>query len=207
MMIKVIDDYFEKGCGRCERFDTAECSTRQWEGGLAALREVCRGCGLEETVKWGHPCYMHAGRNIAIIGAHRDSFQLGFFNPGLMKDPEGILEKPGPNTRDASVIRFRENAQVGRQKAVLRAYLTEAKSYAEAGMKAPKEPVDIELPEELANALADDFELAEAFDNLTPGRQRSYVFHVNAAKKSETRIARIAKARDKILAGKGANER
>jgi len=57
------------------------------------------------------------------------------------------------------------------------------------------------------DALDDDPELAQAFQALTPGRQRSYVLHLEAAKKSETRTARIIKARDRILAGKGATER
>ena len=38
-MIAEIEDYFAKGCGRCARFDTADCATRHWAAGLAALRE------------------------------------------------------------------------------------------------------------------------------------------------------------------------
>ena len=59
----------------------------------------------------------------------------------------------------------------------------------------------------LIEALDADAELAEAFHALTPGRQKSYAFNLNSAKKPETRIARIKKFRDKIIAGKGAMER
>lgn len=45
------------------------------------------------------------------------------------------------------------------------------------------------------------------FEALTRGRQGSYVIQLIGAKKAETRIARIVRFRDKILAGKGANER
>ena len=62
-------------------------------------------------------------------------------------------------------------------------------------------------PVELAEALDADPELAEAFQDLTPGRQKSYAINLNAAKKPETRVARIVKFRDKIFAGKGATER
>lgn len=65
-MIKDIEEYFAKGCGRCHRFDTPDCSTRRWIDGLTELRDLCNDAGLVETVKWGHPCYMHAGRNVAI---------------------------------------------------------------------------------------------------------------------------------------------
>ena len=68
-MITDIEDYFTRGCGRCERFATPDCSTRQWESGLNALRRICLEAGLAEAVKWGHPCYLHRERNIAIIGA------------------------------------------------------------------------------------------------------------------------------------------
>ena len=63
-MITDIEDFFTKGCGRCERFDTPACSARQWDTGLQALRRLCRDAQLVETVKWGHPCYMASGRNI-----------------------------------------------------------------------------------------------------------------------------------------------
>ena len=206
-MITEIEDYFSKGCGRCERFATADCSTRQWSTGLAKLRKICLASGLVEAVKWGHPCYMYENRNVVILGAFRDDFRLSFFNAALMKDPDGVLEKQGPNTQHADMIRFTKNTQVPKMKPVIEAYLEEAIGYAEAGIKPPKQKGVLELPDELQEALESDPELADAFDRLTPGRQKSYVINLNSAKKSETRISRIAKFRDKILAGKGAMER
>lgn len=206
-MITNIEDYFSKGCGRCARFATSDCSTRQWRRGLDDLRRICLTSGLVETVKWAHPCYMHGGRNIAIIGAFRGDFRISFFNAALMKDPEGVLEKQGPNTRHPDMIRFAGNAQVKEMAPVILSYLTEAMGYAEAGLKPPKEDGGIELPDELSAALESDPELAEAFHNLTPGRRKSYVIAVNTAKKPATRMSRIAKYRDHILAGKGATER
>jgi uncharacterized protein YdeI (YjbR/CyaY-like superfamily) len=206
-MITVIDDYFTLGCGRCERFATADCSTRRWADGLAALRRICLSLKLDEAVRWGHPCYRLGDRNIAIIGALRDDFRLGFFNAALMKDPARVLERPGPNTRHAELIRFTDAAQVTAMEGTIRSYLEEAMGYARAGLKPPREPSVVELPEELAAALDGDPELAEAFRGLTPGRQRSYVINLNSAKKPETRFSRILAFRDRILAGKGAQER
>jgi uncharacterized protein YdeI (YjbR/CyaY-like superfamily) len=206
-VITDIEDYFAKGCGRCDRFATPDCSTRRWADGLNNLRRLCLESGLLETVKWGHPCYMHADRNIAIIGAFRGDFRISFFNAPLMKDPDGILEKQGPNTRHRDMIRFTDNAQVARMEPVILSYLKEAMGYADTGIKPPKEKSDIELPEELLEALDSDPELAEAFCNLTPGRQKSYVINLGSAKTASTRKARIVKFREKILAGKGALER
>lgn len=206
-MITDVDDYFTLGCGRCDRHATPDCSTRRWTGGLNKLRRICLDLGLSEHVKWGHPCYMHAGRNIALIGAFRDDFRFSFMNPALLKDPEGVLEKNGPNTRTAGMLRFTDNAGPNKMDPVIRAYLGEAMGYAEAGIMPPKPGTALELPEELVETLDADPELAEAFHALTPGRQRGYVINLNSAKQSATRTARIVKFRDKIIAGKGANER
>ncbi|MCZ3375033.1 YdeI/OmpD-associated family protein [Rhizobium sp. AG207R] len=206
-MITDIEDFFTKGCGRCKRFATPDCSTRLWIDGLNELRRICLEAGLVETVKWAHPCYMHEGRNIVIIGAFRGDFRLTFFNAALMKDPEGVLEKQGQNTRHPDMIRFVSNDAVAKMEPVIRSYLKEAMGYAEAGIKPPKEQSDIELPDELIEALDSDPELAEAFHDLTPGRKKSYVINLGSVKKSETRAARIAKFRNHILAGKGALER
>lgn len=206
-MITDVEDFFTKGCGRCDRFDTPDCSATLWSDGLTRLRAICLAAGLQETVKWGQACYMHAGRNIAIMGAYRDKFVLGFFNAGLMKDPEGVLQKPGPNTQHASTFSFTANAQVARMEQTIRAYLDEARRYAEDGKKPPRNTAAPDLPDELVEALDADVALSEAFHALTPGRQRSYVINLNGAKTSETRIRRIEKFRDKIIAGKGAMER
>jgi uncharacterized protein YdeI (YjbR/CyaY-like superfamily) len=150
---------------------------------------------------------MHAGRNIALMGAFRDDFRFNFMNPSLLKDPEGVLERNGPNTRTAGMLRFADNLGPQKMEPTLRAYLAEAMRYAEAGIKPPKVETEITLPDELVEALDADPELAEAFHALTPGRQKSYVINLNSAKQSATRTARIARFRDKIIAGKGATER
>lgn len=206
-MIADIEDYFSKGCGRCERFGTPDCSTRRWSRGLSDLRRICRDAGLSETVKWGHPCYMHAGRNIAILGAFRGDFRISFFRAALMADPEGVLERQGPNTRHPDALRFTDNARAAEMEPIILSYLNEAMRHAEAGIRPAKEERAIALPDELADALDGDPELAEAFHQLTPGRQRSYAINIGAAKTLATRLARIARFRARILAGKGATER
>lgn len=206
-MITRIDDYFSQGCGRCARFATPDCATRHWADGLQQLRQLCVQAGLTETVKWGHPCYMHAGRNVAILGAFRGDFRLTFFHAALLRDPQGVLQRQGPHTQHPDMLRFTDAAQVQALAPTVRAYLHEAMGYAAAGIKPAPTPRNEPWPDELAEALDADPVLAEAFHALTPGRRRSHLFQFNAAKKAETRVSRIAAARAAILAGKGANER
>ena len=146
-MITNADDFFTKGCGRCERFATADCSTRLWIDDLNRLRRICLDLGLEETVKWAHPCYMHAGRNIALFGAFRTDFRLSFMNAGLLNDTAGVLEPQGPNSQTPSMIRFTAVGQVSKMEPVIRAYLRQLMDHAEAGTKGmPKLDREIDMP-------------------------------------------------------------
>lgn len=62
------------------------------------------------------------------------------------------------------------------------------------------------MPEEL-QAKSDAMpELKEAFNNLTPGRQRQYMYHIGQAKRAATRENRVEKYIDYILDGKGMND-
>jgi uncharacterized protein YdeI (YjbR/CyaY-like superfamily) len=206
-MITQVEEYFARGCGRCARFDTPDCSTRAWIEGLLTLRRICRAAGLQEVAKWGHPVYMHAGRNIAILGAFRGDFRLTFFDAALLQDPEGRLERQGPNSRHPDCLRFTDPAGPARAEPVIRAFLTQCMQVAEQGLRPPKDVAEVDLPAELVEALDADPDLAEAFSALTPGRQKSWALHLSDAKASATRVSRIEKGRAKIMAGKGALER
>jgi uncharacterized protein YdeI (YjbR/CyaY-like superfamily) len=118
-----------------------------------------------------------------------------------------VLSKQGPNTRHAGAFLFTDVAAPRRQQDVILAYLREAMDLAERGVRAPKQEQVLELPAELVDAMDCDPQLAEAFRALTPGRQRSYTIAIASAKQPATRVARVAKFRPKILAGKDALER
>ena len=206
-MITNPQDFFTKGCGRCDRFATADCSAIMWNRGLSDLRRILLAMGLKETVKWAHPCYTYVGRNIAILTAFRGDYRLSFLNPRLLIDSEGVLERQGPNSLTPSVLRFTEAQQVNTLEPTIRSYLKHLMDHAEAGTKPLKVEREVDMPDELTDALDTDPELAEAFHALTPGRRRGYVFALNQAKKSATRLARIEKFRGGILVGKGPLDR
>lgn len=206
-MITDVDDYFTKGCGRCAKFDTPACNALRWLPVQLPLRDVCLDLQLEETAKWGHPTYMFGDRNIAIMGAFRDHVRFTFFNAALLTDPLGLLEKPGKHAQHPSMIRLTSEKQMRDTLGSLRAYLEEAMDYARAGTLPPKTVKEFDIPTELTDALDGNPALAEAFDALTPGRQRGYFMHIGDAKQSATRTARIDRCRPRILAGKGYNER
>lgn len=202
-----IDVYLTKGCGRCDKFDSPDCAAVRWADVIAAVRRACLHAGLTECVKWGSPCYMHAGRNITLIGAMKNDVRLSLFEAGLLVDTDGILEPNGPNTQYASILKLRSAEDVAFRADHIQRFLGELMVAAEAGKVAPKSSYMPDMPDELLQALDHDPEFAEAFAALTAGRQKSYLINLNGARKAQTRLDRIAKFRPKILAGKGATER
>jgi uncharacterized protein YdeI (YjbR/CyaY-like superfamily) len=77
----------------------------------------------------------------------------------------------------------------------------------ESGKKVEfKKPSEYPIPEELPRRLDDNAVLRSAFARLTPGRRKSYIFHVSSAKQAKTRAARAEKCLPMILSGRGFNE-
>ncbi len=188
------------------RVDAFVARATTWRDEIRALRSVLLDCGLDEALKWGKPCYASGGRNVAIIQPFKAHCALMFFEGARLDDPRGLLRSQGPNTRTARRLEFTDAAQVDAR--AVRSFVRQAVALEEAGRSAerPAKP-ELVLPEELARALDADRALRDAFQALTPGRQRSYVIHVEGAKQSKTRVARIERCRAGILAGKGMNER
>lgn len=179
----------------------------RWQAELAALRAILLDCGLAEVFKWSSPCYTIDGGNVALLWGFKDSATLGFFKGVLLSDPQGMLVAPGENSRSSRVLRFTSVEEIANREPVIRAYVREAVELEMAGARVELPKDDLSYPEELITVLEADPDLQLAFDALTPGRRRGYVLHFSQPKQSATRQSRIAKSRDRILAGKGMHDR
>lgn len=174
----------------------------RWPAEMAALRAILLGCGLGEELKWGKPCYVHDGRNIAILQEMNAFLSLMFFKGALLEDTAGVLRSQGPNSRSALRIEYTSVADVERGADVVRDYVAQAIAVEDAGL-AVAPPPELELVAELEARLADDPALRAAFDGLTPGRRREYNLFIAGAKQASTRAARVEKLAPQILAGRG----
>jgi uncharacterized protein YdeI (YjbR/CyaY-like superfamily) len=175
-----------------------------WEKELSLLRKIALDSPLTEEFKWYQPCYTYEGNNVLILGGFKEFCTMSFFKGALLKDPEGILEKAGENTRSARIVRITDAKQVAKLAPTLRKYILEAVAVEKSGKKFDFESTrTTEIPQEVAELFRKDKTLGAAFKALTPGRRRGYLIFFNAAKQSATRIARVEKCREKILAGKG----
>lgn len=179
---------------------------KNWQEVMEQLRMVMLDCGLTETLKWGKPCYSFQESNIAIIQPFKESCALMFFKGTLLEDPEGILEKPGENSRVARRILFTSVEEVAEMESVLKAYVHEAKEVERAGLEVELEEKKVPIPEEFQEKLDENPALKTAFEKLTPGRQRGYLLYFSGAKQSKTRLRRVEKYIPKILDGKGLRE-
>ena len=180
---------------------------KTWTAELARLRTILLDCGLTEEFKWRSPCYSFENHNVAIMGELIDGCTIGFFKGTLLKDAAGILDKPGPNTQSARVIRFTSVAQIEEMESTLRAYVFAAIEVEKAGLKVDfKAKTEPAFPAELQAMFQQDPDLKTSFHALTPGRQRAYNLHFTAAKQAKTRMARIEKCVPRILDGIGLND-
>ena len=202
-----VDTFFTAGCGRCPRGNTPECNVNKWPEELAALRRMLLDTELAEELKWGFPCYTLQKSNVIMLGAQNDHCVLSFLKGALLKDPHGILKKPGENTQAGRVIRFTNSPEVLALEPILRAYIAEAIEVEQAGLKVAYKKNPEPVPEELQNNLNEIPALKTAFDALTPGRQRGYILHFSAPKQAQTRMSRIEKCIPKILDGIGFHDR
>lgn len=179
---------------------------KQWKSEIQKLRSILVDCGLDEERKWGKPCFVFEGKNVAIIQPFKEHCSLMFFKGALLQDTHGLLRSQGENTQAALRLEFTSEAQI--RKAVVRSYVKQAIAAEKAGLSVEFNAKDkLELPEELVQFMDKNDDLDSAFRALTPGRQRSYLLHFMGTKQSKTRISRIEKCIPKILAGKGMNDR
>ena len=188
------------------RVDAYIQASKRWPAEITALRPVLLSTGLTEEFKWRSPCYSHDGKNIVIIQEMIAHLALMFFKGALLADPDGVLVDQGPNSRSARRIEFTSVDDVTRLAETVRAYVDEAIRVQELGLKVGPFP-ELVLVEELRHRLDTDLALKEAFEALTPGRQREYNLHISGAKHAKTREARIDRYTPKILNGKGLRDR
>ena len=179
----------------------------RWEAEIAEMRRVLAGFAMKEECKWGKPTYTVDGKNIVIMQGFKEYFGLGFFQGALLKDPKKFLVQLG-QVHAGRVMKFTSAKDITARAATIKVYVREAIAVEKAGLRMEKKKTsDFPVPEELTERFQRDTRFKRAFEALTPGRQRSYLYHIAAAKHSATRTARIDKAMPAIFEGRGFLER
>ena len=190
------------------RVDAFIADAKRWQEELKKLRAILLESELIEELKWHQPCYTMEGKNVCILSVLKESCALAFFKGALLKDVHGVLTRPGQHTQSGRWIKFTSVREIAEMKSILKAYIREAIAVEKSGMKVKlKKTSDLKVPEEFQLMLDEFPNLKAAFDGLTPGRQRAYIYHFSAPKQSKTREARVRKFMPHILKGKGILEK
>jgi len=188
-----VDWYFEKN--------------EKWQKEIRKLRTIIIDCGLTEELKWGCPCYTYESSNVVLIHVFKEYCAVLFFKGALLADPDGILVQQTENVQAARQVRFTNIKEVKERERILKTYIYEAIEVERAGLQVKlKKTKDFKIPEEFQTKLDKMPSLKKAFDALTPGRQRGYIFHFSQPKLSKTREARVEKYLKQILNGKGLDD-
>ncbi|MBC1574677.1 hypothetical protein HB900_09440 [Listeria booriae] len=181
---------------------------KRWQAEYKQLRAYALDCDLSEGIKWKHPCFMYEDNNIVLAHGFKEYCALLFMKGVLMKDPNGILVQQTANVQSARQIRFKNLEEIIEMEDIIKAYIKEAIEVEKSGAQvAFKKEEEFPVPEELDQKFAEMPALKEAFEKLTPGRQRAYLLYFAAPKQSKTRVSRIDKYTDRILDGIGLNDR
>jgi uncharacterized protein YdeI (YjbR/CyaY-like superfamily) len=176
----------------------------KWQKEYGRLRTIMLACGLDEKLKWGCPCYTEQEKNIVLIHGFKEYCAILFFKGALLQDPEGILIQQTKNVQSARQIRFTNAKEIVKLEPALKAYIYEAIEVEKAGLQIRKKTTaEYEIPVEFQNKLNKNRALKKAFEALTPGRQRGYIFYFSQPKLPKTREARVEKYVKQILNGKG----
>ena len=179
----------------------------KWQEEVEAMRTIALGCGLNEELKWGCPCYTWQGNNIVLIHVFKEYCAFLFFKGALLQDSKGILIQQTKNVQAARQIRFTNMKEITEKRAILKTYIFEAIEVEKAGLKVElKKTSEFTMPEEFKKKLDKTPALKKAFHALTPGRQRGYLLYFSQAKQAKTREERIEKCIPKIMTGKGLND-
>src|SRR5215813_11482817 len=174
---------------------------KKWQKETEKLREIAVDCGLTEELKWGKPCFTFLEKNVAIVIPLKESCAFSFFKGALLKDPKHILQSIG-EAQAGRWIKFASPKQISALSTTLKSYIKEAVQIEKSGRKVPLKKIsEYVVPEELQAQLDAAPKVKAAFEALTPGRRKSYIFHVSGAKQAKTRAARAEKCVPMILGG------
>jgi uncharacterized protein YdeI (YjbR/CyaY-like superfamily) len=181
---------------------------KKWQKETDKLRKIALDCDLTEELKWSKSCFTFQKKNVAIIIPLKESCAFSFFKGALLKDSKHILQEIGEHTQAGRWIKLTSVREIAALQSTLTSYLYEAIQLEESGKKVElKKSSEFPVPQELQSLLDNDAVLRTAFEALTPGRRKSYIFHISSAKQVQTREARAERCAPMILNGRGFNER
>ncbi len=177
----------------------------EWKAELTLLREIILESGLQETAKWGAPCYTLKGKNVVGLASFKGYVGLWFHNGVFLKDSDKRLVQASEKTKGLRQWRFQNIQEINSKE--VRQYIQEAIINQEQGKEIKVSTSPLTIPKELLQVFKDQAKVKSAFNNLSPGKQKEYAEYIGNAKRLETKVSRIDKIIPLILSGIGLNDK
>ena len=195
---------------KCDRLADFFEQEHQFREGICLLRDWMEDCGLEEDFKWSLPTYTWNNKNIVSIGKFKEHYGIWFFQGGLLADPLGVLQN-AQEGKTKAMRHWKFNTLPPHPEKDIKSYIIEALENEKAGKRVPiskaAAQIPLLLPEIIKLAMEKDPVLKNAFDSLSPGKQRDYADYILQAKRESTRNSRWEKIEPMIRSGKGLNDK
>ena len=174
---------------------------------LRHIREVVHSAcpGVEETLKWSCPTFMHHGI-LCGMAAFKEHAAFNLWKGALIVDSDNDRVAMGQFGRLTKLSDLPSTK-------VLTAYLRKAMVLNEDRVKVPKirkpglerKVVPTQPPTDLAAALRKNARARTTFDGFSPSHKREYIEWIVGAKREETRQRRLAQAIEMLAEGKTRN--
>lgn len=167
----------------------------------AVVHDACPT--VEETLKWGHPHFMHQGM-LCGMAAFKEHCAVNFW--------KGSLIFPANEPKQAEAM-----GQLGRirslkdfpSRTALKAAVRRAVALNESGEKrpvrAPGTRKPLATPLDLVRALGRNSRARKIWDGFPPSHRRDYIEWITEAKRDETRARRLATTVEWLEEGKSRN--
>lgn len=179
----------------------------QWSEELDVIASIINKLPLEKTIKWGAEVFTYDGKNVVSYGGFKNFFTLWFYNGVFLTDKYNVLVNAQEGkTKSLRQWRFTSFSEIDEKK--ITEYIYEAIEIEKKGLKiAPEKFEAIPVSEFLEAEFKNNKDLKNAFDKLTPGKQKEYNIYINEAKQEATKLKRVEKIVPMILQGMGLNDK
>jgi uncharacterized protein YdeI (YjbR/CyaY-like superfamily) len=159
---------------------------------------------VEETMKWSFPHFIYKDNNLCSMAAFKQHCAFGFWLGSKMKDPNKILTTGENKTAMGHMGQLKTLKDLPSDK-ILTAYIKEAMSLIDKGVKMEKAPVSkkpIKAPAYFTTALKKNKKALATFESFSPSCKREYMEWITEAKTEETRNSRMKTAMEWMSEGK-----
>lgn len=162
---------------------------------------------LEETIKWGFPCFTFQNKLICSFSAYKNHCVFRFWQGSNLEDSAGILTKVG-ETEMGELSKIKKLEDLPNSEVLIK-YIREAIELSKKKSTktiASEKKVTIELKSaDLPEIFSSYPKQAEKFDAFPSSHRREYISWITEAKTDATRIKRIETMLEWILDGKSRN--